>query len=652
MPHATRKTAIKKENDFVQYMKLVSEIAEDCIIMIAAKDTPWGPAFTPEKTAAMRCIGLQENLYGKFRYAYVAVVSSGEVVFERTGPSTKEVVTCELTIDGDNVSVNSSSYDADVSYVPTAGSIKINGEEFSTKQRGLNIVVYDKTNRTVLDTVNFDTYSENLSCRHPMREAERILSFRELHSNVKMAFVRPPAFPNENLTENEIFILKNNVVRETVINNLDKPVFAIHRYYGRAVLDEVFRVPRSYHDYYGVRHFEDVMGKYVNILGGHRRTMHQPYEKKRTIYIIGGCNAFGIGATDEHTIASFLQEIFNETVPEEGFAVQNYGYFLCEADRKNEEIFTILESLPVKSGDMVLYYCDGVGVPAVSDVPLIDCSKIASRPRDFEVFFDRVHLTPDGYRLVAMKIFEELSEMDLLRGYHKTSEELNLYTAQYGFDSEKGAELIEYKKVLTNFYKEYLSVTIGAIVMNCNPFTLGHRYLIDCALRQCNFLIVFLVEEDKSIFSFEDRLKLVAEGTEDLENVAIIPSGRFIISSLTFEEYFNKSELQECVVDTSMDVTIFAKEIAPCLHITKRFVGEEPFDNVTRQYNEALKSVLPEYGIEVVEIPRKKVEGEEVSASHVRKLLEEQAWDKIRDMVPKTTFDYLVEKDKELHKKN
>ncbi len=180
--------------------------------------------------------------------------------------------------------------------------------------------------------------------------------------------------------------------------------------------------------------------------------------------------------------------------------------------------------------------------------------------------------------------------------------------------------------------------------MNCNPFTLGHRYLIEKALEQCSFLILFLVEEDKSFFSFEDRLKLVDEGTKDIPNLAIIPSGRFVLSSLTFSDYFNKSEMQDRIIDTSLDVTVFAREIAPCLHITKRFAGEEPFDNVTRQYNETMRRVLPEYGIEFVEIPRKEGEDGAISASRVRKLLEKRDFDGLKPLVPDSTFSYLLKK--------
>lgn len=117
-----------------------------------------------------------------------------------------------------------------------------------------------------------------------------------------------------------------------------------------------------------------------------------------------------------------------------------------------------------------------------------------------------------------------------------------------------------------------------------------------------------------------------------------------VLSSLTFSEYFNKSELQDRTIDTSLDVTVFAREIAPCLHITKRFAGEEPFDSVTRQYNDSMRRILPEYGIEFTVFPRKSDapgEGAAISASRVRELLERGDFDAIKLLVPESTFRYL-----------
>ncbi len=149
------------------------------------------------------------------------------------------------------------------------------------------------------------------------------------------------------------------------------------------------------------------------------------------------------------------------------------------------------------------------------------------------------------------------------------------------------------------------------------------------------------MEEDRSEFPFADRFELVKQGVKDFPNVEVIPSGKFIISQQTFSGYFNKASLQDVTVDSSEDVEIFGQEIAPTLGITVRFAGEEPKDNVTRQYNETMKKILPRYGIEFHEIPRKAFDDEVISASSVREALKRGDFDKIKNLVPESTLSYL-----------
>ena len=183
----------------------------------------------------------------------------------------------------------------------------------------------------------------------------------------------------------------------------------------------------------------------------------------------------------------------------------------------------------------------------------------------------------------------------------------------------------------------------GAIVMNANPFTNGHRYLVENALSQVRQLILFVVEEDCSYVPFADRFRLVEQGVADLKNVVVVPSGNYIISSTTFQSYFEKETKTEAVIDAAKDIDIFGKQIAPALGIVKRFVGEEPKDFITKQYNEQMKLRLPQYGIELVEIPREKENtiGDVISASTVRASLKYGKYDLIGKMVPVSTLNYL-----------
>ncbi len=177
----------------------------------------------------------------------------------------------------------------------------------------------------------------------------------------------------------------------------------------------------------------------------------------------------------------------------------------------------------------------------------------------------------------------------------------------------------------------------GAIVANCNPFTNGHRYLMETAAKKVDTLHVFVVSQDSSEFSFKERFKLVWEGTKDIKNLILHESGEYMVSYATFPTYFIKDSASAEQVNAELDLTLFAKRIAPALNITKRFVGTEPYCAVTNAYNSAMKEILPRYGIEVVEIER--IGG--ISASAVRRCMANGDLNSIRQLVPEVTFEHI-----------
>ena len=84
-------------------------------------------------------------------------------------------------------------------------------------------------------------------------------------------------------------------------------------------------------------------------------------------------------------------------------------------------------------------------------------------------------------------------------------------------------------------------------------------------------------------------------------------------------------------------------KIAHVLGITVRYVGEEPFSQVTRLYNQILTQELPKLGIACRVIPRLEVEGEPVSASRVRSLLQQGDLKQVRELVPNSTFSFFTQ---------
>ncbi len=183
----------------------------------------------------------------------------------------------------------------------------------------------------------------------------------------------------------------------------------------------------------------------------------------------------------------------------------------------------------------------------------------------------------------------------------------------------------------------------AAIVMNCNPFTLGHKHLIEQASLENESVLVFIVEEDKSVFKFRDRIELVRRGVAEFENVQVIAGSRYIISSATFPSYFLKQADDVLQVYTELDCRIFGQYFASVLNINRRYVGSEPSCDLTSVYNETLLRILPEYGVEVRVVERVEIDDTPISASLVRKFLEEAQLEELKQLVPSATFQFLTE---------
>ena len=190
---------------------------------------------------------------------------------------------------------------------------------------------------------------------------------------------------------------------------------------------------------------------------------------------------------------------------------------------------------------------------------------------------------------------------------------------------------------------------IGCAVLNANPFTLGHRFLLERAAAQCEWMHVFVVQEDASTFSYSERFALVAQGIQGIRRLTLHEGSDYIISRATFPGYFLKDKV---VVDHSwagIDLLLFREHIAPALGITHRFVGTEPLDTITSNYNVDMRNWLRDApsgapAISVVEVPRASINGRPISASAVRKLLAEGDFDAIQRLVPPGTLKFLQTK--------
>lgn len=211
-----------------------------------------------------------------------------------------------------------------------------------------------------------------------------------------------------------------------------------------------------------------------------------------------------------------------------------------------------------------------------------------------------------------------------------------------------GEELVFLEKAVWGFQtfldelaeKKEPGEKISGIVMNANPFTLGHLYLIETASQRSDLLHVFVLSEDVSIFPAKVRKRLVEQGTKHLKNIRIHDTGDYMVSAKTFPSYFLKEDRDITEVQATLDAKIFKNHIAKALGINTRFVGEEPLSFATNIYNESMKKVFGE-DLHLEILPRIEHGSEVISASRVRKYLAEDRLEELKGLVPECTYRFL-----------
>lgn len=253
------------------------------------------------------------------------------------------------------------------------------------------------------------------------------------------------------------------------------------------------------------------------------------------------------------------------------------------------------------------------------------CVKLYTKPDNRQLFESL------SFRLIAESPNAILMETGV-GGIEKYSEELRVKSEELRVKSE---ELKNDESVVSNARKP-----IGVIVMNANPFTLGHRFLVEQSSELVERLYVVVVREDCSMFSYNERKAMVSQGVRDIGNVVVVDGSDYAVSAATFPTYFLKQLSDATDTQIILDLDLYRRRIAPALGATIRFFGSEPTDPLTRRYNELMHKQLGEEHVH--EIQRKQQEGSAISASRVRKaMMEGCLWDAIQ-LVPPTTIPYII----------
>ncbi|MBE8574849.1 citrate lyase ligase [Vibrio sp. OPT18] len=393
----------------------------------------------------------------------------------------------------------------------------------------------------------------------------------------------------------------------------------------------------------------DMQNSYVSVKNGLRETVGQPDNYKNKVLCFGTSTTYSVGTSDDDTIVSLIQKELNDHYSD--IKVENYGvHGMNLLLAMNNMIQTNIES-----GDVVIFFdYDEFNRFDGEDIYKLDLN---SFDRGVDFFVDlakyHCHFSPQGNKILSKSIVNRF----LLDHFNKNSfASSNIQASQAMYQVLDNLKYFLYKKTAEALesceMKSYLSLLeshvpdaelkVGSVAVNCNPITKGHLHLLEHASRNVDKLFVFVIEEDKSFFKFEDRLHLVTVSTKHLENVTVLRGGKFICTELTYPDYFDK-DTTEAKADASMEAWFFCEYIAKTLNITKIFLGDEPKCMITKQYNEKMQEVLPEYGIEVDIIDRIATNGDVISASKVREFLASRDFSSIEAIVPKPTYQFLKE---------
>lgn len=251
---------------------------------------------------------------------------------------------------------------------------------------------------------------------------------------------------------------------------------------------------------------------------------------------------------------------------------------------------------------------------------------------------------------IVQQLIDQLSEENKRHFFVYTNPSNHPIFQAMGFKEIIATQSILFMEQGTPDFQDYLAMLkskkkkgIGCgIVMNANPFTKGHQYLVECAAKQADQVYLFVLSEDRSEFSFTDRLEMVKQGVAHVKNVTILPTEDYLISSATFPAYFLKEHATEeaAKAQGTLDALLFKEKIAPILAIESRFVGEEPYSKVTEIYNETLKKVFGE-SLSLIVLPRKCIKNEVISATKVRKALQEDDVQTLQAYLPASTYNYI-----------
>ena len=377
---------------------------------------------------------------------------------------------------------------------------------------------------------------------------------------------------------------------------------------------------------------KDCEGPYFNVVDGERVTLDQPDDPQHTIYFFGPCIMIGAYVEDQHTIESFLQKRLNEAGYR--YKVVNCG---CYETRYQEMVH--ITSTPMKPGDIMVMHIENRPYPQTTTIDLTDLLDTHDVPNEWLLDIP-LHCNHKVNEIYANELFDRMVAEGALK--KNEGESTDPKKAEPVMLSRDLAVNSLYLDLYYNDFHPVEGMTVGTVGMHGNPFTLGHRYLIETASKQVDKLFVLLIGDELGVFSYPERFAMAVDATSDLENVTIVSGGPFQATRNVFRDYFVKINPSDMTESALADTLIYAEVIAKRLGITHRFLGDEKHNPKMDFFNKLLLETLPKYGINAIELPRLAVHGHSISASTSRNAASEGDLETLLDNVPVATLKYLI----------
>lgn len=401
----------------------------------------------------------------------------------------------------------------------------------------------------------------------------------------------------------------------------------------------------------------DVESEYINVTNGIRNTDASPEKYDNEIHFFGPCIVEGICVTDKYTIESYLQRKLNLVFPNQ-FKVINhgsathtpYGSFCNDYFHAMDTTF--------HEGDYIIiidaFTSNALRVLLENNVSIIYEKHIFDGSEN--LFLNNTyHCNHIANEIYAEMIYSKLVDSLLTR--HKDT----LYTERKSIDSffvatkknlsfrddafMNDSELQSYCDKLRKLrIAGAESMKIGSICTQANPFTKGHKALVEYASHIMDHVYLFVAQDSLSDIQFIERFNIAVDAVKDLENVTVLSTGFSLSSYKIFPDYFSvaKKKNEFDLTNVWAETKIFAELFCPALGITYRILGEEPLDPYTNKLVEHLSDVLPQFGIQTVIMPRVMTDNNEViSASRVRKLIAEKQYESLERYITPFAIDTL-----------